>query len=78
MLLTSSILRKLFDSQSALLLTCTYPEDYFCGTLDSATSLQPLGSAYTCRLLEIPGPQQKAGAVHELKPLSRTPLHLEP
>ena len=37
-----------------------------------------LGSAYTCIQLEIPGPQQKAGPAHKLKPLSRNPLHPEP
>ena len=31
------------------------PGNYFCGTFDSATSLQSFGSAYTCIQLEIPG-----------------------
>ena len=70
---TSSILWKLLDSQSAWLSTCTNLEDYFRGTLDSATFLRPLGSAYTCIQLEIPGPRQKASTAHELKPLSRHP-----
>ena len=39
-------LRKLFDSWSFPPSTCTFLEDYFCGTLNSATSL--LGSTYTC------------------------------
>ena len=47
-LLTSSILRELFDTRSASCSTCAYPEDYFHGALDSATSLRPLGSTYTC------------------------------
>ena len=76
--LTSSVLQKLLDSRSALLLTCVNPEDYFCGTLDSATSLQPLGSTYTCIQLKIPGPLQKTGTACKLKPLSRPPSTLEP
>ena len=47
------------------------PGNYFHGTFDSVTSLWSLGSTYTCIQLEIPGPQQKASAAHELKPLSR-------
>ena len=75
---TSSILRKLLDPRFALPSTCVYPEDYFRGTFDSATSLQSSGSAYTRIQLKIPGPRQKASAVHKLKPLSRHPLTLEP
>ena len=75
---TSSILRKLLDPQFTLLSTCAYPEDYFHGTFDSATSLRLLGSACTHIQLEIPGPQQKASTAHELKPLSRHPSTPEP
>ena len=77
-LLMSSELWKLLNPRFALLSTCAYPEDYFCGTFDSTTSLRLLGSAYTCIQLEIPGLRQKAGAAHELKPLSRHPSTPEP
>ena len=51
--------------------------NHFHSTFDSATSLWSLGSTYTCIQHEIPGLQQKAGAVHKLKPLSRSPSYLE-
>ena len=69
----SSVLQKLLNPRSASLSTCTYPEDCSRGTSSSATSLRSLGSTHTRIQLGIPGPQQKAGVAHELKPLSRNP-----
>ena len=67
-----------YSTLDPLLFDLCKPRNYFHSTFNSATSLQSLGSTYTCIQLEIPGPRQKASTVHKLKPLSRTPSHLEP
>ena len=48
--------QKLFDSQPSVLHLCMSPEIISVAPFDSATSLQSIGSAYTCIQLEIPGP----------------------
>ena len=56
------------------LLTLSIHRNYFCSTSWLSGIWKPPRSTLYLLVLKIPGLQQKAGTVHELKPLSRPPI----